>query len=122
MLNFCCLTQNDIKRIFTSSAALDSQSEAKVVQALLAAMEHAKSMIMVTHRLGVIRRVDVNRVIVMEKGRIVESGHPDVLLRDPNGLFTSLAREQGVLALLQGDSANDSSSSSSSSSFVHSYL
>jgi ATP-binding cassette, subfamily B, bacterial HlyB/CyaB len=79
-------------------AALDSESEKKVVKALQKAMLHAKSMVMVTHRLGVIRSLNVNRVIVLDKGRIVESGHPEDLLRIPDGLYASLAREQGITA------------------------
>ena len=54
---------------------------------------------MVTHRLGVVRSLDVNRVIVMDQGEIIESGHPEDLLRNPNGLYYSLASEQGITAL-----------------------
>jgi ABC-type multidrug transport system fused ATPase/permease subunit len=56
-------------------------------------------MVMVTHRLGVIRRLKVNRVIVMEHGEIGEQGHPEDLLRIPNGMYANLAREQGIFAL-----------------------
>lgn len=59
-------------------------------------MERCKCMLMVTHRLGAVRSLDVNRVIVMDKGRIVESGHPEELLEKENGLYASLAREQGI--------------------------
>ena len=82
----------------THSAALDSASEKKVVRSLQQAMEHTKSMVMVTHRLGVIRSLDVNRVIVLDKGEIVESGHPEDLLRNQDSLYASLAREQGIVA------------------------
>ena len=78
------------------TAALDSQSEKKVISALRKAMKVSKSMVMVTHRLGVIRSLDVNRVIVMERGKIVEQGHPEDLLRKEGGLYASLAREQGI--------------------------
>jgi ABC-type multidrug transport system fused ATPase/permease subunit len=78
------------------TAALDSQSEKLVIEALLNVMKRAKSMVMVTHRLGVIRSLNVNRVIVLDRGRIVEEGHPEDLLRNPDGLYASLAREQGI--------------------------
>jgi ABC-type multidrug transport system fused ATPase/permease subunit len=81
------------------SAALDSESEKKVVEALRDSMQDTKSMVMVTHRLGVVRAIGVNRVFVMEKGRIVEEGHPEDLLKRPNGLYASLAREQGITSL-----------------------
>jgi ABC-type multidrug transport system ATPase subunit len=85
------------------TAALDSESEKRVVKALRTAMESAKSMVMVTHRLGVIRSLGVNRVIVLDKGRIVESGHPEGLLRLRDGLYASLAREQGIVASAEDD-------------------
>jgi len=78
------------------TAALDSQSENMVVTALRNAMQHSNSMVMVTHRLGVVRSLDVNRVIVMDKGKIVEEGHPEDLLEHEEGLYFALAREQGI--------------------------
>jgi ABC-type multidrug transport system fused ATPase/permease subunit len=86
---------------FHHSAALDSSSERKVVASLQKAMERTKSMVMVTHRLGVIRSLNVNRVIVLEKGRIVEQGHPEDLLRKEDALYASLAREQGIAPLAE---------------------
>ena len=81
------------------TAALDSESERMVVQSLQMAMEQTKSMVMVTHRLGVIRSLDVNRVIVLDKGKIVEQGHPEELLQDEESLYAGLAREQGITKL-----------------------
>lgn len=79
------------------TAALDSQSERTVVEALDRAIEgYCHCMVMVTHRLGVIRRLDVNRVIVMNNGQIAEQGHPEDLLRIPNGMYANLAGEQGI--------------------------
>ena len=84
--------------MFCYRAALDSESEKKAVEALQAAMQHSKSMVMVTHRLGVVRSLGVNQVIVLEKGKIVEEGHPEELLQKPDGIYASLAREQGITA------------------------
>ncbi len=81
------------------TAALDSESEKRVVQSLQMAMKQTKSMVMVTHRLGVVRSLDVNRVIVLDKGKIVEEGHPEDLLKDESSLYASLAREQGITKL-----------------------
>lgn len=64
-------------------------------------MKHTKSMLMVTHRLGVVRSLNVNRVIVLDKGKITESGHPEELLKKEDGLYASLAREQGITAMLE---------------------
>ena len=81
------------------TAALDSDSEKRVVQSLQMAMQQTKSMVMVTHRLGVVRSLDVNRVIVLDKGKIVEEGHPEDLLKDESSLYAGLAREQGITKL-----------------------
>ncbi len=80
------------------TAALDSASEKMVVEALSNALKHTKSMLMVTHRLGVIRSLDVNKVVVLERGQIREMGHPeDLLLQD--GIYSQLAREQLITPL-----------------------
>jgi ABC-type multidrug transport system fused ATPase/permease subunit len=56
-------------------------------------------MVMVTHRLGVIRGLNVNKVIVLDHGRIVEMGNPEDLLRQETSLYSGLAREQGIFAI-----------------------
>ncbi|OEU13572.1 P-loop containing nucleoside triphosphate hydrolase protein, partial [Fragilariopsis cylindrus CCMP1102] len=81
------------------TAALDSESERMVVKSLQKAMDKTKSMVMVTHRLGVIRSLDVNRVIVLDKGEIVEYGHPETLLQDEGSIYAGLALEQGITKL-----------------------
>lgn len=78
------------------TAALDSESERMVIKSLLKAMEQTKSMVMVTHRLGVIRSLEVNRVIVLDRGAIVEEGNPEELLRDERSVYSTLAKEQGI--------------------------
>jgi ATP-binding cassette subfamily B protein len=55
-------------------------------------------MLMITHRLGVVRSLGVNKVVVLEQGRIVEVGHPEELLIS-GGMYSQLAREQGILPL-----------------------
>ena len=84
--------------VFLSSAALDSKSEKIVVKALTSAMERTRCMAMVTHRLGVVRSLGVNKVVVLEGGEIVEVGHPEVLL-ERGGAYARLAREQGIVPL-----------------------
>jgi len=81
-----------------SSAALDSQSEKVVVEALQSAMSKTRCMLMVTHRLGVIRSLGVNKVVVLDRGKIVEVGDPEELLRKPDGLYSRLALEQGIVS------------------------
>lgn len=87
----------DVLLLDEPTAALDSESERTVVEALRVAMERTRCMMMVTHRFSPIFSLGVNKVVVLENGEIVESGHPDDLLRKKEGLFALLAREQGIL-------------------------
>jgi len=77
------------------TAALDSKSEKAVIDALINAMQTAKCILMVTHRLGVVRSLGVNKVVVLQGGRIVEVGEPEQLL-SRGGLYAQLAKEQGI--------------------------
>ena len=80
------------------TAALDSKSEKIVVKALKSAMGRTRCMLMVTHRLGVVRSLGVNKVVVLEQGEISEMGDPETLLRS-GGIYAQLANEQGIQAL-----------------------
>ena len=55
-------------------------------------------MMMVTHRLGVVRSLGVNKVVVLEQGEMVEMGHPEELL-GRGGMYAQLAREQGIVPI-----------------------
>jgi ABC-type multidrug transport system fused ATPase/permease subunit len=59
------------------TSALDVESEAQVVASLFALMR-GRTTLMVAHRLTTIRRVD--KILVMENGRLTEMGAPDDLL------------------------------------------
>jgi ABC-type multidrug transport system fused ATPase/permease subunit len=59
------------------TSALDVESEAQVVASLFALMR-GRTTLMVAHRLTTIRRVD--RILVVESGRLTEMGTPDDLL------------------------------------------
>eukprot|EP00978_Attheya_sp_CCMP212_P042928 scaffold270939_cov59-Attheya_sp.AAC.2 len=106
----------DVLLLDEPTAALDSKSENTVVGAISSAMETIKSMVMVTHRLGVIRALNVNKVIVLEQGKIMEMGHPEELLKN-GGLYAQLAREQGIVP--QPDDGNNGEGSSHSSQVAY---
>jgi len=75
-----------------ATSALDSQSEAEV-QAAIEKLEQNRTVVCVAHRLSTLANMD--RILVLVDGRIVEQGRFDELLAR-GGLFASMARRQGL--------------------------
>ncbi|AFL52269.1 ATP-binding cassette subfamily B multidrug efflux pump [Sinorhizobium fredii] len=73
-----------------ATSALDSEAEA-VVQEKLALLMEGKTVIAIAHRLSTIASMD--RIVVLDKGRIVEEGMPSVLL-ERDGLYARLWKRQ----------------------------
>jgi subfamily B ATP-binding cassette protein MsbA len=79
-----------------ATSALDSESEQQV-QAALERLMQGRTTLVIAHRLSTIEKAD--RIIVMESGHIVESGHHDELLRKGGTyarLHASQFKENGV--------------------------
>lgn len=75
-----------------ATSALDSEVEAAIQKTLYGMME-GKTVIAIAHRLSTIARMD--RIIVMDQGRIVEDGTHDALLAE-NGQYARFwARQSG---------------------------
>jgi subfamily B ATP-binding cassette protein HlyB/CyaB len=76
-----------------ATSALDYESEA-VLQKNMRAICHGRTVIVIAHRLSAVRAA--HRIIAMDKGRIVEAGPHDALIRQ-NGLYAHLWRMQAGL-------------------------
>lgn len=74
-----------------ATSALDSHSEAEVQKALEELMS-GRTSLTIAHRLSTVRHAD--RIIVLEDGRLVESGPPDELIQRPSGRFRALLEMQ----------------------------
>jgi ATP-binding cassette subfamily B protein len=75
-----------------ATSSLDNKAEKEIQQAIDAALsESTRTGIIIAHRLSTLRNVD--RIIVMDKGRIVETGsHVELLAAD--GLYAELYNSQ----------------------------
>ncbi|GAB4532582.1 MAG: ABC transporter ATP-binding protein [Roseibium sp.] len=74
-----------------ATSALDSEVEAAIQQNLQGLMA-GKTVIAIAHRLSTIAAMD--RLIVMDRGRIVQEGTHEQLLRDETGLYAQLWHRQ----------------------------
>lgn len=84
------LSQSRILLLDEATSALDSKTESRILSALTR-VRHNRTTIMVAHRLSAARQADV--IIVMEEGKMVESGsHQELLLK--NGAYTRLVQAQ----------------------------
>ena len=80
-----------------ATSALDAESEAAVQQAL-ARITQGRTTLVIAHRLATVQRA--SRILVLDKGRIVEEGRHAELLRR-GGLYARLAELQFALDAAQ---------------------
>lgn len=73
-----------------ATSALDSESEASIQQTLYGLMQ-GKTVVAIAHRLSTIAQMD--RIIVMDQGRVVEDGSHETLL-DQGGIYAGLWQRQ----------------------------
>jgi subfamily B ATP-binding cassette protein MsbA len=75
-----------------ATSALDSESE-RLVQAAIARLMVGRTALVIAHRLSTVRAAD--RIVVVDRGRIVEEGNHDELL-GLNGLYARLHAVEGA--------------------------
>lgn len=74
-----------------ATSALDSRSE-KYIQKALWRLMKGRTALVIAHRLSTIQRMD--RIVVMDKGRIVEIGTHEELLKNSKGIYARLWAHQ----------------------------
>lgn len=74
-----------------ATSSLDSESE-MLIQDALANLMKDKTTIVIAHRLSTIRKMD--RIVVIDDGRVVEEGTHDALVRRPKSLYHKLWKLQ----------------------------
>ena len=90
------IKQPQILLLDEATSALDKKNE-KDVQAAIDQIKQelggSITTLVIAHRLSTIR--DADKIIVMQKGKIKESGNHQSLLADfPNGIYSKFVREQ----------------------------
>jgi ATP-binding cassette subfamily B protein len=76
-----------------ATSALDSESEAAIQEAMGRLLK-GRTAIVIAHRLSTVRTVD--RIIVFDRGAVVEEGSHEALVRRPGGLYRRLFERQAL--------------------------
>src|SRR5262249_35862077 len=85
-----------------ATSAIDVRGE-RIVQAALDNLSKDRTTITIAHRLSTIKKAD--RIVVLQKGRVVEAGTHESLLENDAGVYYGLVHAQ---KLSLGDAAEES--------------
>lgn len=70
-----------------ATSSLDSESEHAIQESLETLMKN-RTVIAIAHRLSTLKEMD--RIIVIKQGKVVEDGEPHELLKHPDGIFKNM--------------------------------
>lgn len=76
-----------------ATSSLDSESEMLIQQAMERLMI-GRTTLVIAHRLSTVRALD--RLLVFDKGKIVEEGDHEALIRNPDGIYRRLFERQAL--------------------------
>ena len=79
-----------------ATSSLDSEAEERVAEAAERLME-GRTTLVIAHRLATVERMD--RILVFDRGRIVEDGAPAALMARKDGLYRALRQRQTLESL-----------------------
>ena len=85
------LADPEILVLDEATSSLDSVAE-RQIRAAIDALSAGRTTIIIAHRLSTVRRLD--RILVFERGRIVEDGTHDALMARPGGVYRRLVEVQ----------------------------
>ena len=85
------LSKPNILVLDEATSSVDSYSE-EIIQNAIDTLTQGKTSIVIAHRLATVKNAD--RIIVMDKGQIVEQGTHKGLLKVPNGFYAKLHEVQ----------------------------
>src|SRR2546423_12288594 len=92
------LADSPILILDEATSSLDSESEALIQEGMQRLMLGSTA-IVIAHRLSTVQKLD--RILVFDRGRIVEEGTHASLIRSENGIYRKLFERQAT-ALVEG--------------------
>lgn len=94
-----------------ATSALDYESE-QIIQNNMRRICTGRTVLIIAHRLSAVR--DANRIIVIERGQIVEMGNHETLLNNPRGIYHHLYQlQQGARTMASTSSSTQATASQS---------
>ncbi len=82
-----------------ATSSVDTETE-KLIQEALDRLVTNRTTIAIAHRLSTLRRA--NRLVILEKGRLVEQGTHAELAKKEDGIYAKLLRAQGEMQAVMG--------------------